>query len=130
MSFFKFFPVDIHFFLLQQSTSLPLCFGILQHTNFPLQCICFNTTEIQLLAQVDELEILQAKCDMTEDPSPLGCYAASVGKQFKIILLDHQDEAKINPPQLQQLFIYSATPHYKLNLWHTTLLYDMIKVSG
>jgi len=70
-------------------------------------------TEIQLLAHVDELEILQAKCNMTEDPSPLGCYAVSVGKKTKIILLDHQDEGTINHPQLQQL-----------------LLHDMLKFSG
>jgi len=98
MGFLKFPPVYIHFFLLQQSTSLSLGFSILQHTNSPLQCIRFNPTEIQLLTHVDELEILQAKCNMTEDPSPLGCYAVSVGKQSKIILLDHQDEGTINPP--------------------------------
>jgi len=79
---------------------------------------------------VDELEILQAKCNTTEDPSPKGCYAVSVSKQSMIILLDHQGEGTINPPQLEQLFIYSATPLYKLNLWHTTLLYDMLKFSG
>ena len=33
-----------------------------------------------------------AKCNMTEDPSPLRCYAVSVGKESKIILLDHQDK--------------------------------------
>jgi hypothetical protein len=59
---------------------------------------------------VDELEILQAKCNMIEDPSPLGCYAVSVGKQSKIILLDYQDEDTINPLYLQQHFIYSAAP--------------------
>jgi len=34
---------------------------------------------------------------MNEDPSHLGCYAVSVGKQSKIILLDYQDEDTINP---------------------------------